>query len=265
MSKGGTRTVSTQSNIPEFMEPFYKRGLVEAQRQFEAPGPQFFPGSTVVGQSPETQLALQAQRERALAGSPLTQQAQDYTSSVLGGEFLAPNPFFNAVFDPAARAVEDRVLSQMSRGGRLGSGAETDILSRNLADLAGNIAFNRYGQERTIQDQASQRAAGMANLDYSDLGRLAQVGAAREAQQAAELGDQMARFQYQQQLPAQKLADYLAGVRGGQFGEIRTQEPRVPLADIAGGAQLGRRIFGEAGGSIAPILGGLLGGLGGLG
>ena len=205
MSKGGTRTVSTQSNIQEFMEPVYKRGLVEAQRQIEAPGPQFFPGSTVVGQSPETQLALQAQRERALAGSPLTQQAQDYTSSVLGGELLAPKPFFNAVFDPAARAVEDRVLSQMSRGGRLGSGAETDILSRNLADLAGNIAFNQYGQERTIQDQASQRAAGMANLDYSDLGRLAQVGAAREAQQAAELQDQIRRFEFQQQIPSQKL------------------------------------------------------------
>ena len=75
----------------------------------------------------------------------------------------------------------------------------------------------------------------------------------------------MARVQYQQQLPAQILADYLAGVRGGAFGEARLETPRVPLADIAGGAQLGRRIFGEAGGSIAPILGGLLGGLGGLG
>ena len=93
----------------------------------------------------------------------------------------------------------------MSRAGRLGSGAETDILSRNLADLAGNIAFNQYGAERARQQQAAAQAPAMADLDFADLSRLGQVGAAREAQQAAELQDQIRRFEFQQQIPSQKL------------------------------------------------------------
>ena len=265
MSKGGTRTVNTTTNVPAFAEPFFKRGLDEALNVFETPT-EFFPASTVVAQSPETQLALSAQRERALAGSPLTQQAQDYTSSVLSGDFLGPNPFFNAVFDPAARAVEDRVLSQMSRAGRLGSGAETDILSRNLADLAGNIAFNQYGAERARQQQAAAQAPAMADLDFADLSRLGQVGAAREAQQAAELQDQIRRFEFQQQIPSQKLADYLSAIKGGTFGQTRQEVPKTPISDLIfgglGGANLGQRLF--PGSSIAPVLGGLAGGLGGL-
>ena len=62
MSKGGTRTVNTTTNVPAFAEPFFKRGLDEALNVFETPT-EFFPASTVVAQSPETQLALSAQRE----------------------------------------------------------------------------------------------------------------------------------------------------------------------------------------------------------
>lgn len=95
MSKGGTKTVQTQSSVPAFIEPFYERGLSEAQRLYEQPGPSYFPGSTVVSMAPETQSALSMARDRAIAGSPLTRQAQQYTQDVLEGSSWAPTHSFS--------------------------------------------------------------------------------------------------------------------------------------------------------------------------
>lgn len=265
MSKGGTKTVSTQSTVPGFIQPFYERGLQEALANFESTKPSFFPGATTVGLAPETQQALSGIRDSALAGSPLTQQAQNYTQQVLAGDFLGQNPFFNQVFNPAAEAVTNQVQSAMSRAGRLGSGANTDILSQNLADLAGNLAFQQYGAERGRQDAAARFAPALDAQRFADFQRLEGVGRAREAQQAAELQDQIRRFEFEQQLPSQKLADYLTAVRGGTFGSVQ-QQPVLQsrgqsfLGGALGGAQLGNLIPGV--GSLAGAIGGgLLGGL----
>ena len=260
MSKGGTKTVQTQSSVPAFIEPFYERGLSEAQRLYEQPGPSYFPGSTVVSMAPETQSALSMARDRAIAGSPLTRQAQQYTQDVLGGQFLGANPFFQQMFDPAARAVTDTVTSQFAKSGRLGSGAYADVLSRNLGDLAGRLSYDNYQQERARQDAAAQLAPGMAALDYQDLDRLQQIGGAREQQAQAELQDQVNRFQFEQTRPQQKLADYLTAVRGGTFGSTQTTPVfRNRGAGFLGGALGGAQLAGLTG--INPIFGALGGGL----
>lgn len=259
MSKGGTKTVQTQSSVPEFIQPFYTRGLEEAGRLYDAQGPDYYPGSTVVGMAPETQQALSMARDRALAGSPLTQSAQGYTQNVLGGQFLGQNPFLQQALDPAFRAVTDQVNSQFARSGRLGSGAYTDVLSRNLADTAGQLAYQNYQQERARQDAASRIAPQMADLDFADLARLQGVGAAREAQAGAELQDQVARYQYEQMRPQQKLADYLTAVRGGTFGSTNTQ----PVFRNTGAGFLGGALGGAQLGSLVPGIGPLFGAIGG--
>lgn len=265
MSKGGTKTVQTQSSVPDFIKPFYERGLTEAERLYGEPGPSYFPGSMVAGMAPETQSALSMARNRALAGSPLRDQAQQYTQDVLGGEFLGPNPFFQQMYDPAARQVTDSVTSQFARSGRLGSGAHADVLSRNLGDLAGRLSYDNYAQERARQDAAAQLAPAMGNLDYSDIARLSQVGGAREAHAQAQLQDQANRYQFEQERPQQKLANYLTAVRGGTFGS--TQETPVfrnQGAGFLGGALGGAQLAGLTG--VNPIFGaiggGLLGGFG---
>ena len=266
MSKGGTKTVQTQSSVPEFIQPFYERGLTEAQRLYEEPGPTYFPGSAVAGMAPETQTALSMARNRALAGSPLRAQAQKYTQDVLGGEFLGANPYFQAMYDPAARQVTDTVTSQFARSGRLGSGAHADVLSRNLGDLAGRLSYDNYTQERARQDAAAQLAPAMGELDYRDIERLRQVGGAREAQAQAELQDQINRYQFQEGRPQQKLADYLTAVRGGTFGSTQTtpvfrNRGAGFLGGALGGAQLGSLVPG-----ISPMFGAAAGGfLGALG
>ena len=55
-------------------------------------------------------------------------------------------------------------------------------------------------------------------------------------------------------------------IKGGTFGQTRQEVPKTPISDLIfgglGGANLGQRLF--PGSSIAPVLGGLAGGLGGL-
>jgi len=88
MSKGGgsTRTITQQTAAPEYAQPFLKYGLSEAQRLYESPTPQYYPESTVVGFSPETEMALSSARQRAISGSPLIGQAQQaYQTAAMGG------------------------------------------------------------------------------------------------------------------------------------------------------------------------------------
>ena len=43
---GGGGGSTTTSGIDESLKPYVQYGLEEAKKQYEAPGPQFFPGQT---------------------------------------------------------------------------------------------------------------------------------------------------------------------------------------------------------------------------
>lgn len=264
-SSPSTQTVTQTNNPPKYAQPYLEEVLKEAQGLYNADGPEFYPGSTVIPMSPETQMALDAQKERALAGSPLLTQAQDYTSKVLNGDFLsAGNPYFQGAFDAFARPTTDAVMAAMSRSGRLGSGAETGVLARELGDIGSKLAFGNYERERGVMDQAAQFAPQLAMMDYEDIARLAQVGGAYEAQGAAELQDDIDRFNFYQQKPWDKLAQYSTFVQGGTYGGQSTQKTPVYQASKAqgalGGAASGASM-GAAAGPWGALAGGVLGGL----
>jgi len=65
--------------------------------------------------------------------------------------------------------------------------------------------------------------------------QLAQVGAAREAIAAQPLQEQMARFNFGQQLPYQQLSGYLSSVYGSPMGSYGTQTQTMPSNPIIGG------------------------------
>jgi hypothetical protein len=106
---------------------------------------------------------------------------------------------------------------------------------------------------------------------------LGQVGAQQEAISGQALQDQMARFQFGQQLPYQQLQGYLSSVYGSPMGGFGTQTQQTPLyenrttnaltgalAGGLGGYALGQipgvsNFFGSS--LAAPALGGIAGGL----
>ena len=221
--------------------PFLEFGLSQAKQQFSSDMPGYYPGSTVVGFSPDSELALQMTRNRALDPMSLTAQTQN----VVNQNLMGTNPLAMAAFKP----VIDTVQSQFAKAGRYGSGANQQALASALAPAA---------------LQAQQAAIAQApQVQNMDLQQLAAVGAAREGQAQAELQDNINRFNFQQNIDAQKLRDYMALVGGGTVGSNSIQPVfRNPAASALGGALGGAQLGSSLG--FNPMYGALGGGLLGL-
>tara|TARA_R100000654_G_scaffold17950_3_gene37463 strand:- start:708 stop:1445 length:738 start_codon:yes stop_codon:yes gene_type:complete len=239
---GGGQQINTSVNEPPaYAKPFLEFGVSEAKELYDSDAPQYFPGATTVGFSPESEMALDLQRQRALDPMSLTGQ----TRSVLEQNLTGTNPLLQASFKP----VIDTVQSQFAKAGRYGSGANQQALASALAPAA-----------LKAQQDALARIPSMGNLD---LKQLAQVGGARESQAQAELQDNINRFNFEQTRDQQKLRDYLAAVKGGTLGS-QTSRPvfRNTASSVLGGAMGGAQLGSLAG--INPLYGAIGGGLLGL-
>ncbi len=236
----------SQTEPPEYAKPFLEFGLSEAKEMYGSPQ-QFYPGATTVGFSPESEMALGGLRQQAITGSPFIGAVQDVVMQNLTGT----NPLMAAAFRPAIEAVQ----AEASKAGRYGSGYQQAAMTQALAPMA-----------YQAQQAAIAQAPGARQFGQADLQTLAQVGAAREAQDQAELASNMQRFQFEQEAPRAALADYMATVAGGTVGG-QTMQPvfRQPalsaLSGAMGGAQLAGMIPGMGGGVGAGLgaLAGLLG------
>jgi len=236
----------SQTEPPEYAKPFLEFGLSEAKEMYGSPQ-QFYPGATTVGFSPESEMALGGLRQQAITGSPFIGAVQDVVMQNLTGT----NPLMAAAFRPAIEAVQ----AEASKAGRSGSGYQQAAMTQALAPMA-----------YQAQQAAIAQAPGARQFGQADLQTLAQVGAAREAQDQAELASNMQRFQFEQEAPRAALADYMATVAGGTVGG-QTMQPvfRQPalsaLSGAMGGAQLAGMIPGMGGGVGAGLgaLAGLLG------
>lgn len=242
MSKGGgggsPQTVNTQVEPPAYAKKFLEFGLKEAKDQYQSSMPNFYPDSTVIGFSPENEMALQGIRERALDPNSMTAQMQ----GVVQQNLMGTNPLASAAFKP----VIDTVQSQFAKAGRYGSGANQQALASALAPAA-----------LQAQQAAISQTPQVQNLDLQQLG---QVGAAREGQAQAELQSNMDRFNFEQNIGAQKLKDYLALVGGGTVGSntsnpVFRNQAASGLGGALGGAQLGSSL------GFNPMLGAVGGGL----
>ena len=248
MSKGGgsQRTI-TQTTAPSaFAQPFLEYGMQEAKDLYQSARPQYYPKSTVVGFSPETQMALSGYRSAAAAGSPMIPAVQQAVQQNLTGT----NPLFQQALQPTIAAA----LNPAQMSGRYGSG----YAQRAVAEAVAPLVYQ-------AQQQAIQQAPMAREFGFADLQTMAQVGAAREAQEQAELAADIERFQFQEARPAQKLADYLTMVQGGSGalgGRTITPQFRQPAAGFFGGALSGAALGADTG--FGAGTGAALGGLAGL-
>jgi hypothetical protein len=290
-------TTTSTSSIDPALLPYLTQGLERAQSLFlTGQQPEFFPGQTYVSPSAATTEAIAQQEAIARQQSPVLQQAQQAYQASLGqvgqtaaGGFLNANPYQQAMMEAATRpltqqfsqAVLPGISSLYSRSGRLGSGAmeralgtATEAYGRSLGDITSNIAGTQYQQERGLQQQAQLQQAQLAGLAPQFYGQqflpsqtLAQVGAQQEAIAAQPLQEQLARYQFGQQLPYQQLQGYLSSVYGTPLGSYGTQTTNAPTYQNRGAGILGGGIAGGLGGyalgQAFPQIGGTYGALGG--
>ena len=272
------QTTTQTSSIDPALLPYLTQGLQRAQSLFlTGQQPEFFPGQTYVSPTAATTESIAQQEAIARQQSPVLEQAQQAFQSSLGGigqtaqgGFLNANPYQAQMMQAATRPLEQAFSQQVlpgisslfSKSGRLGSGAmeralgtATEGYGRALGDITSNIAGTQYQQERGLMQQAQLGQAALAQAAPSIYGQqflpaqaLGQVGAQQEAIAGLPLQEQLARFQFGQQLPYQQLQGYLSSVYGSPMGSYGTQTQQTPLTT--------NRTTGALGGALAGGLGG---------
>jgi hypothetical protein len=259
---------TTTSTIDPTIQPFLSFGLGEAQRLYQAGGPQYYTGQTYVSPSETTQAGLQALEQRAMQGSPLVSQAQQQIQNTIGGNYLSGNPFFQGAFAPAAQAATTQfqkaigdIGSAASKAGRYGSGAMNTLqdrasgqLAQQLSNTAGQLAYQNYSDERARQQAATMAAPAMAQADYQDIQNLLAAGQAREGYTGQQLQSDIARFNFQQQQPQQNLATFLSSVYGNPMATLRSQTQSgsadtSTLQNLLGTAAVAGGLYKNLGGS----------------
>lgn len=226
---GGGQTQTTNQNIDPAILPYITYGLEEAKDLYGESGPVYYPGQTYVDQSAQTTEGLRLAEERAKAGSPLIPAAQSQALSTISGDRLsAGNPYFASMMASAAKPVVSEfnkairdIGGRTAASGRYGSGAmgelestATENLANALSQRGSELAYQNYAAERARQDAAINQAGTLAGQDYSDIQQLMNVGQAQENQALKELQSDIARYDFGQNQPQQKLQSYLSAAYG---------------------------------------------------
>lgn len=237
---GSTQTVQGSSAPWEGQQSYLKTGFGKAQTLLDAGPYQFYPNSTVVPFSNQTQDALTGIEARARAGSPVQAAGSAEALKTIRGDYLdAGNPAFSAMMKRVSSEVTPQIGATFAGAGRYGSGAHAGALSSALTDTAGQLAFQNYGDERNRMGQMTAAAPQIAQGDYLDLAQLFGAGQQREAKAGEELSDQVQRFNFEQQAPDEALRRYMSLVAGGSYGGQNVQTTSAnrgtSMNDIAGG------------------------------
>jgi hypothetical protein len=217
-SGGGSQTTTTKTNSDPWKEqiPFLKYGMNEAARLYQNTGPKFYEGSTVAPFSPEQNQAFDLGRQRAIGGSQTMRNAEGFTNDVMGGRYLN-NPYQDQVFDNIKSNVMPAVNANFMGSGRYGSGLHADTMTRALTESYAPFASQNWQSGLDRMGQAASMAPMFAANDYTDLGALEAIGQQRQQLGQRELDDAVTRWDYNQQLPYNKLGQFLNNI-GGNYG-----------------------------------------------
>jgi hypothetical protein len=290
---GGAPEAPEQTTTIQKSEPwdeqkgYLKTGFAKAQDATLNKGPaQYFPGSTVVPFSPETNAALNFQTQRALNGSPVQTAANQQLSDTLSGNYFGgfnsyyqdptQSPAFNAQFESAARKIMPMVDSSFESAGRFNSGLAQQAKTQALSDAFANqfmqdkqMQLADYQAERQNQLRGMLFAPQMLQQDYVDAAKLAEVGAQKEALSGQYLAEDIDRFNYNQTKDQQNVANFLSLINGNYGGSVSSFSTGPAQTAASGGNPIGGALGGAlAGGSAfgpwGALGGGVLGLLGGL-
>ncbi len=216
----------------------------------------FYPDQTYLPFNQQARDALTLGEARARAGGGMMPIARDNFRDVLKGNFLSGgNPFFNQAVQQAMDPVEARVNSVFSRAGRLGSGANQEVLAKSLADAALNVRMDDYNRERSAQLDAIPMAPAIDAIDYADIAQLAAIGETLDAKDMQGLQESIARHQFEQEEPWKNISRLSSATIGGipaGTGQTATPMYQSPAASFYAGSQM----FGDALGKGFNFLGG---------
>lgn len=249
----GQSVIQQSNNPPAYAQPYLEYGLGEARGLYEDDQPSYFPNSTVVPFSGQTEQALTERQNLAETAngdngwSPVM-PAINTIRQTAQGDMIGANPFAERMAQRGADQIQARVSSNFSGAGRSGSGTHQRALQEGLGDYFNNFYGSQYANERGLQQQASLASPGLAEAAYQPANIIGQVGAVRENMAGSQLKDQMGRFNFEQNINDENLRRYMTLISGGAMGgQQSTTQPIYsnPLATGAGIAASGASVLGN--------------------
>jgi hypothetical protein len=163
---------------------------------------------------------------RAMAGNPLMAAAGQYAQNAIAGQYLAPgNPYAGAIGEAIRAQVQPGIDSMFSSAGRYGSGAHAAQVSQGIANQLAPHLFQNYQFERGLQESAAQMAPQFAAQDYQDINALLQAGLMRRNYAQSLIDADTARWNFEQNLPLQKLNAYASLIGGAPGSTMATSAP----------------------------------------
>jgi hypothetical protein len=227
---GSTKQAVSQSTTEPWapqQEPI-KYGLTEADALYKknkTAGPQYFPGSTVAGFSPEQTQAFGMGANRATQGNQTMNMSEGYNRDVLAGKYLNSDPYQDALFGNIQQKVMPSVNSQFTNSGRYGSGLHADTAARAMTEAYAPVASQNYQFGMGQMDAAANRAQMYAADDYTDIGALEAIGQQKQGMAQNELQDAVNRFNFNRDFEANNLGQYQGFIGGNYGGETTSSTP----------------------------------------
>jgi hypothetical protein len=258
-TSGGTTTTNQSSEPWKAIQPDLLNMYGLASQYGQTPG-SFFPGQTYSQPAEASINARNMQTQRAMNGSPVTDAMQGELTGVLGGQYLdAGNPHFGAMADRITNKVTQGMNSTFGGTGRFGSGAHANALASELTSGIGALGYQNYNDERGRMMQGLSLAPAAANQDYIDIAALRDAGGQWEDNEQKFIDDQMARHNFSQAEPWERLGNWSNILQGGLNFGTQTGTTRAPTQRSSlGGDLLGAGVLAAAvpWGSIGSSLGG---------
>jgi hypothetical protein len=225
MGKGSnTNTVTKDAEPWEGQAPYLRDLYSQAQNQFQQGPGQFYPNRLTALPSDTT---LQA--EQILEQTALGQQSAltDNITPAFQGSLMSPyqaftDPLLQQSLAAGLRPIEEstsRLLQQARRdatsAGQLGGSRQGILESEVLKDMLtkqSDVASKLYGDVYGDLTKSRTAALGLSPTIMSSYTTpaqtLAAVGASEQARSQADINEQIARFNFQQQAPGQNLNQY---------------------------------------------------------
>ncbi len=219
----GTQVTSAVRDVPDYLKDDYQYAVQQARGLYDQPQ-ELFDGSYTVPFSDVTQQGLDQATQLAQAGDPLNQANVDLATQRLQGNFLTGdmNPYFDQAVQTAINPVISNVQSQFSRGGRLGSDANQEVLARAIGDITAPLAFANYNNEIARQMDTQKIAPLLSEQRFADSQRLMDIGGVLEGQQARELQENIMRSQFGRNEQSDRLNELLRNITGATYGGTST-------------------------------------------
>lgn len=258
---GGSSTPTTQTTTAQPSRQ--QRELLDLAlpqlKQFAASPPQLPEGSGIAPFN-ETQIAGQQQ----VLGAVPTQQ--DIVSGAAGANklltsgdllYAESNPYLQSTIEAATRPTIEALTEKMLpsiRSGATGAGqfggsrqaiAEANALrdsERTVGDIASKLAFQGYGQGLDALVKGVGLAPQTAGAQTIPGATTSAVGDVQRAMEQALLGEEQAKYSYEQNLPllvGKELAGVAAGLPGGSTTTTASTPQANPLTSSLGGAAAG--------------------------